>query len=152
MKVKWNVLTDDDRKKDYIKWILESDLSLPKPPAPKTPEISVEEMMQNMQKLFNNNPWLTKAFQNAPSLTEVMSVQPMTSPISVPVIPMTILTKEMVEDRKKKELQIMSEGLQDGEILKEYEFGGWLSMRGGYFVVHKDEPNKILRYYQTRMS
>lgn len=42
--------------------------------------------------------------------------------------------------------------LNDGEIMLEYEYGGALSGRGGYIIVHKDNPTTILRAIMTWMS
>jgi hypothetical protein len=39
-----------------------------------------------------------------------------------------------------------------GEVLHAYEYGGFMSMRGGWFTTDKNAPNKVLRYKQTRMS
>lgn len=42
--------------------------------------------------------------------------------------------------------------LGDNEIMLEYEYGGILSGRGGYLIVHRDNPTTILRSIQTWMS
>jgi hypothetical protein len=153
MNGRWIILSESDQLLDYTKLVLAGDLSLPKPPPPKIPEITIEQLSKNISTVFENNPWLVKAFQDAPSWPELMSVQPMTAPTGI-VFEMVNVTQGQKIDEKKRAWEIMSEGLQEGEILKEYEFdyGDWLSMRGGYFVVHKDNPNFVLRYCQTRMS
>jgi hypothetical protein len=42
--------------------------------------------------------------------------------------------------------------LSEGDEVFAYEFGGILSMRGGLFVAHKDNPSIPLRYKQLIMS
>jgi hypothetical protein len=42
--------------------------------------------------------------------------------------------------------------LGEDEIIIEYEYGGPLSGRGGYFIVNKNNPTKILRSIQTWLS
>jgi len=42
--------------------------------------------------------------------------------------------------------------IADDESIHPYEYGGPLSERGGWFIVKKDEPNKIIRSKQTWMS
>ena len=42
--------------------------------------------------------------------------------------------------------------LGEGEIMLEYKYGGMLSGRGGYIIVHKDNPTTILRSKATWMS
>ena len=42
--------------------------------------------------------------------------------------------------------------ITDGETLHAYEYGGVLSMRGGFYITTSDNPKKILRSKQTRMS
>jgi hypothetical protein len=39
-----------------------------------------------------------------------------------------------------------------GEVLFKYSFGDILSMREGYFVIHVNAPEKIIRIIQTAMS
>jgi hypothetical protein len=147
----WVVLTEEDQSNDYVKRMLEGDLSLPKPPHKEIPLPTPEQMVENLNTVFKQNPWLREAFQDAPALADIMCVQPtMSKPTGL-----TFFMDYVYGDtRKQKETVDMCKGLQDGEILKQYEFdyGDVLSMRGGYFVVHKDKPNKVLRYCQTRMS
>lgn len=40
----------------------------------------------------------------------------------------------------------------DDEVVLGYKYGGFLSMRAGWFVVNKKEPTKILRSIMTRVS
>jgi hypothetical protein len=42
--------------------------------------------------------------------------------------------------------------LNENELLLSYEYGGIMSQRGGYLIVHKDNPTKILRSIQTMIS
>jgi len=42
--------------------------------------------------------------------------------------------------------------LNEDEEIYAYKYGGFLSIRGGYFIVNKKEPNKILRSIMTIIS
>jgi hypothetical protein len=152
----WVTVTDANRDDEYIRWILEGDLSLPTAPSIPMPDWTPErtkKIIDGYRALLDEHPWLKIAMENAPSLSELISVQPMQGPPGK-VFYFDIVDAKTLEERHKEELDLMTEGLQEGEILKEYEFdlGDLLSMRGGYFVVHKDDPKKILRYCKTRMS
>ena len=42
--------------------------------------------------------------------------------------------------------------LEENEVLHKYEYGGIMSMRGGWYITHKDHPPLILFSIQTRIS
>jgi len=42
--------------------------------------------------------------------------------------------------------------LYSDEVLHKYEYGGILSMRGGWYITHKDHPTLILFSKNTRLS
>lgn len=42
--------------------------------------------------------------------------------------------------------------IADDEQLHYYEYGGFLSGRGGYFITNINEPNRVLRMQQVWMS
>jgi len=42
--------------------------------------------------------------------------------------------------------------IADDESIHAYKYGGVLSERGGWFIVKKNEPNKIIRSKQTWLS
>ena len=42
--------------------------------------------------------------------------------------------------------------LGEDEEIYAYKYGGCLSLRGGYFIINKNEPNRILRSIMTLIS
>jgi hypothetical protein len=140
----WVVLTGEDQFGDEAKRILEGDTSRPRAPIKPQPPIDWGNLSKFSMPVIK---------QLAPDtvLKDLVSVQPMDLPLD-PAFKFTFVTTEESARRKKESRDKMSEELQEGEILKQYMYGGCLSERGGWFVVHKDTPYLVRRYRPTWMS
>lgn len=135
-------LVGDDQCGEFAQLLLASDRSLPRPPPPPLPDFSQPfhfPVIANLGPLPELN------------LADIVSVQPMTAP-PTGMMRLEFITAEESKAMHDAELAAYTADLGEGEVLREFEFGGILSMRGGYFVTHKDRPNLVLRYAVTRMS
>jgi len=123
----------------------------------KDPEPVSQEEMERRWKNFIF-PVITDALaafvEGGDIIDQLASVQPMTGPVGDNVIHWA--TPEEIAESDAKEQKwlddLVKSLLKPGEVLKEYAYGGVLSGRGGYFVVHQDNPKRVLRYLQTWMS
>jgi len=144
MNTGWVVLNGENQFGEEAKRIVESDTSLPRAPIKPQPPIDWEKLSTFVSPVVRKNfPELIQK--------DFVSVQPMALPTGA-VFEFDFITAEESALRKKKSWDKMGEGLQEGEILKQYMYGGCLSERGGWFVVHKDTPHLVRRYCQTWMS
>jgi hypothetical protein len=139
------ILCDDklERLSDIFKWMLDgecdSDRKLVRNgrhylAGEKDPEpLSAEESERRWRSFVF--PVITNCLEEGSLIDQIVSVQPMQGPVG---------------DRKWMDL--VKSLLKPGEMLKEYAYGGVLSGRGGYYVVHESNPRRILRYRQTWLS
>lgn len=112
--------------------------------------VSAEEMERRWSKFAM--PIIKNVVQGESILESLLSVQPMTGPIDGPTFPIRIITAEESQAEKVSEIDHFSQALKEGEVLKQYAYGGVLSGRGGYFIVHGDRLDRVLRYQQTWLS
>ena len=63
--------------------------------------------------------------------------------------------KQIVKSEKQPDSHIglpEVDVINDDELLHYYEYGGFLSGRGGWFITNVKEPNKVLKVQQVWMS
>lgn len=145
----WIVLTGEEQCDEHAQRILNSDTSLP-PPPPSIKAPSPEVQLENWKTFVM--PLVGKVCPELPILTDIVSIHPLSMPSSSSLFKFEHITEEESKRRRQAVLDKMNEGLQEGEILKKYCYGGMLAERGGWFVIHKDTPHLVRRYCQTRMS
>jgi hypothetical protein len=59
-------------------------------------------------------------------------------------------TKDKIDSTFSKHIDDVK--LKDDEEIKYYAYGGFLSGRGGFYIINKNEPNKILKSLAVWMS
>ncbi len=85
-------------------------------------------------------------------MDHLVGIQPMCSPAGAPVIKFEVVHAGQLERERDGYEAALRAMLAPGEELHAYRYGGVLPERGGYFVTHRDAPDRVLRYVQTMMS
>lgn len=143
MSVKFIKLKGEEQFGFFAQLLIRSDASLPKE------ELKVGLEQERILPTHIVFP-LIKSMEDMPILADIFATQTMADPDIA--IPIEILSEEESKRRSQEEFDFYSVDLAEGEDLKRYVYGGFLSERGGFYVIHKDRPDLVLRYAQTWMS
>lgn len=84
----------------------------------------------------------------AAPISDLLAVQPLSTPKSTPKSTplMALEFSDGLRGRPKPP------PVGPDELLHSYEYGGVLSERGGWFVTHRDHPDRVLRYRLNYLS
>lgn len=145
---KWNILTGDEQIGEQAQTILDAEITSWNPTATAMPESTwVPQLPKDSD--FSALKFPVAKVVDAPVIHRLVSVEPVEESDSK--VFYLDISKDL-EAEITAEYNYYAKDIVNGEVMKRFVYGGVLSQRGGYFVVHKDHPDRVLRYAQIWMS